>query len=169
MNGRSISLEAFCGGQKRRMFPESIRSTIRLIEIQTFENRTALHALAGPHALLHPSTLSAVETTIRREKRSAHWGIIYSKFLIAPRRLKTPAESNKVQKRTKGARRNSPLRPVLSGSTKACLTIPSATTSAYRLLRSPPKMAEPSKARSSALVKLVVGSPRKRICVRCGD
>ena len=57
-----------------------------------------------------------------------------------------------------------PLKPALSGSTCASLTLPSSTTRAYRLERGCPKMAVPSKAKSSALVKAACGSPRKRIC-----
>ena len=59
--------------------------------------------------------------------------------------------------------RGLPLTPVLSGSTCADLTFPSSITSAYRLLRLPPKIAEPSNARSRASVNLAVGSAKKRI------
>lgn len=55
-----------------------------------------------------------------------------------------------------------PLTPVLSGSTKASLTLPSSTSRAYRLLRLLPKMATLSKLRSRASVNFPVGSPRKR-------
>lgn len=56
-----------------------------------------------------------------------------------------------------------PFKPVLSGSTWTSSIFPSLTTSAYLLLRSPPKMELPSKDRSSAFVKATVGSARKRI------
>ena len=58
---------------------------------------------------------------------------------------------------------NLPLTPVLSGSTWASFTLPSSITSAYLLLLFPPKMADPSKVRSSASENFAVGSPRKRI------
>lgn len=57
-------------------------------------------------------------------------------------------------------------RPVLSASTWASFTAPSSMTKAYRLERSPPKMAAPSKERSNALVKRRSGSARKRIWLR---
>ena len=53
--------------------------------------------------------------------------------------------------------------PVLSGSTAIDATFPSLTTMAYRFDLSPPKMAEPSKVRSRALVNAAVGSARNRI------
>lgn len=58
---------------------------------------------------------------------------------------------------------HSPFNPVFSDSTWASLTAPSSVTRAYLLERSPPNMAAPSKARSSALVNLRSGSARNLI------
>ena len=59
--------------------------------------------------------------------------------------------------------------PVLSGSTCTDLTLPSSRTSAYRLDRSLPKMALPSKSRSSAWVSAPEASAKKRICSPSGE